>query len=116
MEEFIFGVLATDQLKLIHHRARHLGLQHAHQISPRDPIPGQPITLTLYVGVDTAVDQIVCYYTNNGTQPAGDKGVAYSGEVAHFQLEDVVWDTLSWGYQQRWTATIPAQLEQCYLR
>ena len=60
MEEFIFGTLATDQLKLINHRARHRGLQHAHQVSPRDPKPGQPITLTVFVGVDTSVDQMVC--------------------------------------------------------
>ncbi|MBA3871458.1 MAG: alpha-amylase [Anaerolineae bacterium] len=116
MEEFIFGILATDQLKLLNHRARHRGLQHAHQISPRDPEPGQPITLTVYVGVDTTVDQVVCYYTSNGTQPVGEKGVAHSGDVAHFQLQDVVWDTLSWGYQQRWVATLPAVTQQCYLR
>ncbi len=116
MEEFIFGTLATDQLKLIHHRTRHRGLQHAHDISPRDPTPGQAITLTLYIGANFSFDQIVCYYTNNGAQPAGEKGVAYSGEVISFQLDDVVWDTLSWSYQQRWVAVLPAQSTKCYLR
>ena len=116
MEEFIFGTLANDQLKLINHRARHRGLQHAHDISPRDPAPGQPITLTVHVGANLAFDQMVCYYTNNGAQPAGEKGAAYSGEVLPFQLDDVVWDTLSWSYQQRWVAVLPPQAGKCYLR
>jgi cyclomaltodextrinase / maltogenic alpha-amylase / neopullulanase len=116
MEEFIFGTLATDQLKLMHHRARHRGLHHAHEISPRDPKPGQPITLTVYVGTNVSVDRMVCYYTNNGTQPAGEKGIAYSGEVVPFRLDGVMWDTLSWGYQQRWIATLPPQASQCYVR
>lgn len=116
MEEFIFGTLATDQLKLIHHRARHRGLQHAHEIAPRDPLPGQPITLTVYVGANVSVDRVVCYYTTNGTQPVGEKGVATSGAVVPFHLDGVVWDTLSWSYQQRWIATLPAQSKQTYLR
>ena len=28
MEEFTFGTLATDELKLVHHRAARSGLQH----------------------------------------------------------------------------------------
>ncbi len=116
MEEFIFGTLATDQLKLMHHRARHHGLQHAHEVFPQDPQPGQPITLTVHVGTDVTVDRVICYYTNNGTQPVGEKGIATSGEAVPFQLDGVVWNTLSWGYQQRWVATLPPQVGQCYLR
>ncbi len=116
MEEFIFGTLATDQLKLIRHRASHRGLIHAHDISPRDPQLGQPITLTVQVGTNLTLDHLVCYYTTDGTQPAGDKGIVYSGTVAPFQMTGVVWDTLSWSYQQRWTVTLPAQSSKCYLR
>jgi len=116
MEEFIFGTLATDQLKLIRHRASHRGIIHAHDISPRDPQLGQPIILTVHVGTNLNLDHIVCYYTTDGTQPAGDKGVAYSGTAAPFQMTGVVWDTLSWSYQQRWVVMLPPQTSKCYLR
>lgn len=116
MEEFIFGTLANDQLKVMHHRAARSGLQHAHDIWPRDPEPGQSITLRVYVGAALGVDGVACYYTADGTQPAGDKGSAFNGEVLLFQLDGVIWDTLSWGYQQRWLATIPPQHEGAYVR
>jgi len=43
MEEFIFGTFATDQLKLMHHRASLSGVQHQHMLVPADPLPGQSI-------------------------------------------------------------------------
>ena len=43
--EHIFGTLATDDLKLVHHRANRRGVQHLDDITPRDPLPGQPVTI-----------------------------------------------------------------------
>lgn len=109
MEEFIFGTLATDQLKLMHHRASHSGLQHQHEMYPRNPKPGQPVTLTVHIGVNLAADQVACYFTTDGTQPAGSRGVAVNGAVMAFVADGVVWDTVSWGYRSRWRAVLPAQ-------
>jgi len=111
MEEFIFGTLATDQLKLMHHRAARRGLQHARDVEPRNPLPGQPITLTVWAGVNLTADAVACYYTTDGTQPAGSRGVAAQGQVARFEPAGVEWDTAAWGYRQRWTVTLPAQAE-----
>ncbi|MBL8163489.1 MAG: alpha-amylase [Anaerolineae bacterium] len=116
MEEFIFGTLATDPLKLIHYRAARRGLHHQHELHPRDPLPGEPITITVSVGPNLDAEQVVCYYTTDGSQPAGSKGVAHHGQAAQLQLESVEWDTLAWGYLQRWTGVLPPQPENTIIR
>jgi hypothetical protein len=62
VEEFIFGTLATDALKLVHHRAARQGVHHRHDLTPRDPLPGQPVAITITVGPDVTVDGAACYY------------------------------------------------------
>ena len=109
MEEFIFGTLATDELKLVHHRASRSGLQHEHNLRPSDPQPGQPITLTVHVGPDLDAEQAACYYTLDGSEPAGARGVAGNGQVLLLERAEVVWDTLIWGYVEEWQGTLPPQ-------
>ena len=116
MEDFVFGTLATDELKLIHHRALRRGVQHAHAISPRDPLPGQPVTLSVTIGPDLQADQLVCYYTLDGNLPAGSKGVAENGTVIQLEKQAVHWDTLLWGYLNEWQGIIPAQPEGTLVR
>jgi len=116
MEEFIFGTLATDELKLMHHRASRRGLQHQYRLSPRDPEPGQPITLTVYVGFNLAADHVVCYYTTDGTQPLGERGRALNGQSLMLQLDGVEWDTTSWGYLARWVGVLPPHPENTVIR
>ncbi len=116
MEEFTFGTLATDELKLIHHRAALQGLQHAHDLSPQDPKPGQPVTLTVRVGPGLDADYVACYYTLDGSRPAGEKGVASNGQVLMLAQAEVVWDTMVWGYVAVWRGTLPAQPEGAVVR
>lgn len=116
MEEFTFGTLATDELKLIHHRAARRGLQHAHELSPQDPVPDQPVTLTVRVGPGLAAEQVACYYTLDGSEPAGACGVASHGRVLKLERAGVDWDTLMWGYLEIWQGTLPAQPEGTIVR
>jgi hypothetical protein len=116
MEEFTFGTLATDELKLIHHRAARRGLQHAHDLSPQDPEPGQPVTLSVRVGPGLDAEQVVCYYTLDGSEPAGAHGVARHGQVLMLERTGVEWDTLMWGYLDIWQGTLPAQPEGTIVR
>jgi cyclomaltodextrinase len=116
VEEFIFGTLATDELKLVHHRAARSGLQHGHDLLPRDPEPGQPVTLSVHAGPDLAAEQVACYYTTDGTEPEGSHGVAANGAVLMLQRTETVWDTLVWGYVDTWQGTIPAQPEGTIVR
>ncbi len=116
MEEFTFGSLATDELKLIHHRAARRGLQHQWDLQPQDPEPGQPVTLTVTAGPDIKADQVACYYTVDGSEPAGSRGQAINGYLLNFDLSETFWDTLVWGYLQKWQGTLPAQAEGTTLR
>jgi cyclomaltodextrinase / maltogenic alpha-amylase / neopullulanase len=116
MEEFIFGTLATDELKLVSHRANRRGLQHAHDILPPDPEPDQPVTLTVRVGPDVRIAQVVCYYTLDGSEPLGEQGVAQHGHVIAFERAGVEWDTIVWGYSAVWKCQIPAQPEGTIVR
>jgi len=109
MEEFIFGTFATDHLKLVNHRASHYGIQHAYRISPRDPRPGEPITLIVELHQDVNVDHVACYYTLDGTEPSGARGVAAHGVALPFQQVCSEWDSLVWGYRTRWEVTLPPQ-------
>jgi cyclomaltodextrinase len=116
MEEFIFGTLATDELKLMHHRMVRRGLQHQHTITPLDPNPDQSVTITVYTGTNFTADHIVCYYTLDGSEPTGARGVAFNGYVIPLQRVTPIWDTAAWGYVEHWTATLPPQPEGTTVR
>jgi cyclomaltodextrinase / maltogenic alpha-amylase / neopullulanase len=96
--DFIFGTLATDELKLVHHRAARQGLQHNHHLTPNDPLPDQPVTLTVTVGPNISPEQVICYYTVDGSEPLGERGQAQNGHVLSFEAGETFWDTLVWGY------------------
>jgi glycosidase len=116
MEDFIFGTLSTDPLKMLYHRAAHSGLQHAFWTSPRDPKPGQPVILIVESGPDVVFEKIACYFTLDGQNPAGSRGAVSRGEVVYFKPVELSWDTIKWGYRKRWHATIPPQPEGTEVR
>lgn len=116
MQDMIFGTLATDELKLVDHRARGRGVQHASLIEPLDPVPDEPVTLTLTIGPDLKADRAACYYTVDGSRPAGSRGAAARGEAVEFRRVRASWDTFLWGYLGTWEAVIPAQPEGTQVR
>lgn len=114
--DFIFGTFATDELKVVHHRTARRGVQHGYEISPRDPRPGHAVTLTVQVGTDLSAEHVACYYTVDGSRPAGSRGVASHGRVAHCELIETVWDAVAWGYVTRWQTVLPALPEGVVVR
>lgn len=114
--DFIFGTLATDKLKLIHHRARRTGVQHGQDISPRDPKPGEAITINVRTGPDVEAHHVACYYTTDNSIPAGSRGIAQNGTVLMLTYENSTWDTLVWGYTAHWSGQLPAQQNGTMLR
>lgn len=111
MEEFIFGTLATDELKVVHHRAARSGLQHAYALRPRDPRAGEPVTITVVAGPDLDAEHVGCIYTLDGSDPAGSRGIAANGQAIQLIQVDVRWDTLLWGYVTAWRGVLPGQPE-----
>ncbi|MDX2077491.1 MAG: alpha-amylase family glycosyl hydrolase [bacterium] len=114
--EFIFGTLATPELRQLHHQIAHLGVQHSHQIAPIIPKPNIETTLFVTVGHDFPAHHVACYYTTDGSMPVGNHGVAQNGSVIEFRLEGHLWDSVTWGYNAQWTAKIPPQPENTIVR
>ncbi|MCB9436581.1 MAG: alpha-amylase [Anaerolineales bacterium] len=114
--DFIFGTLATDALKVVHHRARHQGIQHGFQLSPRDPQPEQVVTLTVRIGADVAVNQVACYYTLDGSLPKGSRGTAEHGAALMLHVVGTEWDTITWNYLTLWQCELPAQPDGTVVR
>ncbi len=83
--DFIFGTFATDELKVVHHRTARRGVQHNYEMLPRDPQPGDPVTLMVRLGTDQSAEAVACYYTLDGSPPQGSRGVATNGQVIHLQ-------------------------------
>ncbi|MDX2141285.1 MAG: alpha-amylase family glycosyl hydrolase [Chloroflexota bacterium] len=114
--DFIFGTLATDDLKLVHHRASTSGIQHRFGLQPRDPRPGDAVTLSVWTGTNFSAEHVACYYTTDGREPLGNRGSANYGAVQHFTPVETIWDNLSWGYSVRWEATLPPQKRGTFVR
>lgn len=114
--EFIFGTLATPELRQLHHQIAHLGVQHGREMSPIIPKPNTPITLFVTTGHDFPASHVACYYTTDGSMPSGNLGVAQNGNVIHFQSVGQFWDSITWGYHTKWTAILPPQSENTVIR
>ncbi|MBC8171995.1 MAG: alpha-amylase [Anaerolineae bacterium] len=114
--DFIFGTLATDDLKLVHHRVLRRGVQHQHAMMPLDPRPGEAITLTVRVGQDVVADWMSVYYTIDGSMPKGSRGTASNGSTIELKLLDLMWDTLAWSYLAIWQGVLPGQPEGTAVR
>lgn len=109
MEDFIFGTVATDELKLLNHRAAYTGIQHLNRISPAVPVGDAAVLLTVTVGPGLRLDAMAAYYTTDGSVPLGSRGVAARGAAVRFSPHGVSWSTLLWGYVQEWRAEVPMQ-------
>jgi len=116
MEDFIFGTLSTDELKLVYQRASHQGIHHAFHIDPSDPVVDRPVSVIVRTGADLAVNNVVCYYTLDGSQPAGSRGVAHNGQVIPLNRVSIDWDTFPWGYLTNWAAQLPPLPEGSVVR
>lgn len=114
--EFIFGTLATPELRQLHHQIARLGVQHGHEIAPHIPRPNSEITLFVTVGHDFPARHVACYYTTDGSIPQGSRGVAQNGQVILFRRESYTWDSVTWGYNSQWTAQIPPQPNNTIVR
>ncbi|HXF86551.1 MAG TPA: alpha-amylase family glycosyl hydrolase [Anaerolineales bacterium] len=109
MEDFIFGTLATDEARLQHLRATLGGITHKHKRFPRDPLPGQPIQITLTVGPTHPYNRAWVYWTNDGRDPQGENGTASNGYATPLESIGSEWNTYLWGYIRTFRGEIPPQ-------
>lgn len=115
-QDFVFGTLATDDLRLAQLRAAAAGVTHDLNLEPTDPRPGESVAVHATLGPAVSADHVSCYYTTDGSLPDGKHGVATNGSVVALTRVGVVWHTLLWGYQDQWVGTIPPQANGTLVR
>lgn len=109
MKDFIFGTLATEQLRLEHVRTRRAGVSHYQARIPRDPLPGQDIRLDLTIGPNYPLEKAWIYWTDDGSDPIGNHGISANGYCVAMEKVSADWDTTFWGYFRSFRGTIPGQ-------
>jgi cyclomaltodextrinase len=112
MEDFIFGGIEADETQRIA-QAKTLasGIRHLHQLDLRDPLPDQPVMVLAQVGPDAHIDRMTLYFTTDGSDPAGGRGVASNGIALPMQRVAVHWEPLLWCYLEQWQVQVPGQPE-----
>lgn len=109
-QDFIFGTLATDELRLEALRAEGRAVSHRSQTIPLDPRPGEPVELLVEVGPDVDAMAVEALVTFDGSDPS-----TASSRIP-FRRDTVVWHTLLWAYRQQWKAVLPPQPSQTLVR
>ena len=109
MEDFIFGTFSTNELRIAHVLKIHGGVTHAQIRLPRDPQPGQAVQIHLSLGPSHSHDKAWVYWTNDGSDPAGQNGVAANGFATPLHPIASEWDILGWGYVRHFWGEIPGQ-------
>lgn len=107
MNDFIFGTLATEELRRARSQSLRSGVVHQFRRSPRDPQPGQPVVVTLTAGPAYPGRRAWVYWTSDGSDPEGAGGQAINGGVLAMGQVGVEWDVELWGYISRFEALLP---------
>jgi cyclomaltodextrinase len=107
LSEFLFGPLSTKEGRLRRARLARAGFYHDSTLDPPDPRPHEPITVSVRVGADVAVEHAKLFYTTDGTRPLDLQGSTTTS--LSMQRTAIEWDTLQWCYLETWSAEIPGQ-------
>lgn len=108
--DFIFGTLSTDELRLDVFRARTQRVWHGSRVSPADPVPGDLLTFTVTVGSDVDAARVEMLLTRDGSMPDA------TSETLELGCDGVVWDTLTWSYQETWAGRLQTSDSDSLLR
>ncbi len=116
MNDFIFGTLATDELRRERVYGFRSGVTHNHHRDPIDPAPAQPIIIHATSGPASPGDRAWVYWTTDGTDPEGADGLATRGYATPLEVVKTEWDTVLWGYIRHFRAVLPGQPAKTLLR
>ena len=94
--ETIFGRMATVEVRSQLAQLRLQGIQHRRRLSPGSPRAGEQPTVSVIVGPELPVDEVVCLVT----EP--------EAAVVPLRRVKTEWDLALWAYYEVWEAALPA--------
>jgi cyclomaltodextrinase len=92
------------------------GIAHGSQIRPRDPNPGEPVRLLFTTNARLAIDRLAVYYTTDGSEPRGERGISPSSAVVLAEPEMSERHVEADLPVRLWSARIPGQREGTLVR
>lgn len=107
MDDFIFGTLATEPLRLARVYGQRADISHAFRRFPLDPLPAQAVKLVISVGPSYPVRRGWVYWTTDGSDPRGSFGKVLNGYAAPLFFTHSEWDNYLWGYLSYYEAYLP---------
>ncbi len=107
LRDHTFGDLDDPHIGAVYQQKRHQGVHHYGQKRPLRPKPGEPVSLSATTSSEIAAQGLTLRYTLDDWRT--------SLEIP-FTKAGLYWDTLSWGWLQRWQVNLPAQTEETFLR
>lgn len=113
--DYFFGPYTTPQEQRLRYVARN-GVQHASELFPGDPLPGQPTTLAIITDAALPIDRVAVYFTTDDSEPEGERGQSAHASVVYAERapddDRVVGETPSLS----WRATLPGQPDGALVR
>src|SRR5215472_12773217 len=106
--DYFFGSYVTPQELRLRSVAVN-GVQHASEISPRDPLPDQPVALSIITDASLPIDRVAVYFTVDGSEPKGARGRAARGQSVLAQLQPEQDEVIGETPVHRWTAQLAGQ-------
>lgn len=107
MNDFIFGTLATDELRRARSLALRAGVVHNFHRKPRDPQPNQSVQVVLTAGPSHPGERAWIYWTVDGSDPQGSDGQTVNGHSQPMQKVETCWDVELWGYCSVFSTNLP---------
>jgi glycosidase len=95
MSESLFGRLSDPDVRAAYGRLARQGVQHRRRLVPGSPAPGERPRVTVLVGPELPVDEVVCIIT----EP--------QAVMVPLEQVRVEWDLLNWGYVAVWQGDLP---------
>jgi glycosidase len=92
------------------------GLAHGARIFPRDPQPGEAVTVTCAARATLPVDLVAVYFTTDGSEPLGERGKPLNGFVVEAEAGVSATDAATGLSVREWRASIPGQPDGTLVR
>jgi len=118
--DYFFGDYVAPQQQRLRLVARN-GVQHASEITPRDPLPEQPVALAILTDASLPIDRVAVYFTTDGSEPDGRCGTPAPGSqmaLAEMTTNDAAAEVALVGATpvRRWQGRLPGQPDGALVR